>query len=923
MKRLVIVFYCLTLLIACGGGGGGGSDTAKKDDTTPPPPPAENSAPSLTVSSPASVQELSVVTVNANASDSDGQISSIDWQQTAGPTVVLTLDATAKTASFTAPQVSMSDVKKVLSFDVTATDDDGDFIKKSVSLTVEAVNAAPFFNITHDQSIGEGKLVALTANADDADGEIISYLWSTAIENNINIVNGSSKNASFQAPVVTKTTDYTFTVEATDNEGSKAFQNIVVTVNPTVQGELFYRPQAVEAAQAILAASFSHSKTAIVVEDDLLPYRVEVFDTNNSKLGEAVSLDSENFNVEVNGNLAGGFYIKSSHRSYRQKLIKDENGEVVYDEFTEEALKAFTEGGAPILEAFYVADIEAICDIESKYTCNATPFTTVISKTGRLTGSINVVDALPIVEQHLNFELTSDPFLVEQIPAGINFSAIETVIDNGNGTISWVDAVMDFLNGSRADINMITEQFIMSNETRLELTTEAGVLVNSYEIVDIEAQASFLGDDADQLIMNGLNYSWTINYPNGSIEQGCNGLNTNAISFKAPAVLQKDFIFVSVTVNSGDFSETKSITVVVDPAPAPENTAPAIEQMQDMIVSSGDTVDLAAVVSDGEDFSCNITHSWTQISGPTVTLSNENAASPSFVAPNTADEVIALTFELSVTDSGDQTISTPVDIYVTKQVNVGNFALNDTGVTKCANYAFGSLNTAGHDNQIDCENNDNLLPLPQMQDAMVGRDANQNSNADGSAGFSFTKIAADGSELDHDASQWTCVVDNVTGLMWENKSTEESLQNKNMVFTHFNSDQSTNAGMQGIEQSEYCQEAETCFNSESFVEAVNSQEQSLCGYSDWRLPTRMELHSLVDYSGGTSKNGKPRIVEQFFPNTVLEHYMTSSHAGEKRTPDLYENRKLWVVSFIDGQLALWNTTYNVTDSRLPIRLVRK
>lgn len=79
--------------------------------------------------------------------------------------------------------------------------------------------------------------------------------------------------------------------------------------------------------------------------------------------------------------------------------------------------------------------------------------------------------------------------------------------------------------------------------------------------------------------------------------------------------------------------------------------------------------------------------------------------------------------------------------------------LNDTGIDWCAD---------ADTNRLDCP----LAGYPG-QDGDNGRDVTDIDANDGRAGFSFTKLDAAGNDLPADATDWTCVRDNVTGALWE------------------------------------------------------------------------------------------------------------------------------------------------------------
>ena len=149
----------------------------------------------------------------------------------------------------------------------------------------------------------------------------------------------------------------------------------------------------------------------------------------------------------------------------------------------------------------------------------------------------------------------------------------------------------------------------------------------------------------------------------------------------------------------------------------------------------------------------------------------------------------------------------------------------------------------------------------------------------GAKGFDYTKIANNGAALaaatalGGAASDWACTRDNITGLTWEIKaSSAMSLRYQGSTYTWYNPLALTNGGDAGtLNGSATCLNVAplTNCNTQDFAAAVNAGQ--LCTYSDWRLPTRRELLTLVKADGSN-----PAIDSTWFPNTPSAEFWTST-----------------------------------------------
>lgn len=189
-----------------------------------------------------------------------------------------------------------------------------------------------------------------------------------------------------------------------------------------------------------------------------------------------------------------------------------------------------------------------------------------------------------------------------------------------------------------------------------------------------------------------------------------------------------------------------------------------------------------------------------------------------------------------------QTISTPQPI-------AGTGKINDTGITQCMykEYHF-----------TDCSSTDMGDLSGLNQDGEVGRDFLASKGqlqkiGSGDSGFDFTKISATGQKLPANASEWSCVKDNHTGLLWEVKTDDGGLHDKDNNFFWYNTDTSSNGGSEGYENGGK--------NTQTYTKTIN--QQALCGYNNWRLPSRQELHGIINI--GNLVKYKPAIDPIYFP----------------------------------------------------------
>lgn len=173
--------------------------------------------------------------------------------------------------------------------------------------------------------------------------------------------------------------------------------------------------------------------------------------------------------------------------------------------------------------------------------------------------------------------------------------------------------------------------------------------------------------------------------------------------------------------------------------------------------------------------------------------------------------------------------------------------------------------------------------------------------------FPYTKISNSGAVLPDTAAlggganDWACTKDNKTGLVWEVKTDDGGLRDRIQTYSDYFANDT------GYDASD---------NANVFVNTVNKQK--MCGASDWRLPTKEELMTLVFCSDGkydsdgsckNTSDFSSAINSTYFPNTQGEYWSSSPYAGN--------TKNAWYVSSYDG-----TSGYDNKRLKASVRLVR-
>lgn len=146
----------------------------------------------------------------------------------------------------------------------------------------------------------------------------------------------------------------------------------------------------------------------------------------------------------------------------------------------------------------------------------------------------------------------------------------------------------------------------------------------------------------------------------------------------------------------------------------------------------------------------------------------------------------------------------------------------------------------------------------------------------------MTKLDSNGSELLNDAAVWSCVRDNRTGLVWENKTNDGGV--------HDQSNQYRWGGYTAVNRAVTPRFG--AYEDDWNILITASNDNFFCGVDDWRIPSRREFRSIVDYH-----LYDPALSVSYFPN------LPTSAAGMRywtNLPHATDSGSAWVIGFLSG-----------------------
>lgn len=622
---------------------------------SPTATPVPNTAPTAIASiSPVAAYTGDIITLDGSASHPNGNTpTTLDyvWQQTAPASGISLVNNMAVITTFAAPApspgTSMLATFQLKVTDPTVSGGNKNTVSAPVSTTIYAL---PVANAGTDQTISiretEQKTLSLSGSGTISTGAI-TYSWTQASSPAVtwltaqNIANPSFTTVGVASPGTT----LTFNLVVSDGTRSSVADPVGVALNTADNN-----------VPVATAGALVDTNTVFYPSVDIPRFEV---DEKTAVTLYGAGSDADNDNFTYNWTLATGSVDDLSGTNTVSPTFTAPNV-ASGQQFVDLTFKlVLNDGFSNSVPSYITVRVLNTNDPPSAVAKAGTTLETLSAESVSVNENDNVLlDGNSSTDQNVGDMLT---YSWTQIGAS---NIVITGADTPNA--SFKAPLVPKAGDTFAFKLTVTDQDGASSESYISVVVgdvnhqplaDAGADANAPARTDVYLDGSNSGDtDGDN-----LTYSWT---QTGGTTVVLNDANSATPSFTAPIVgtSGEDLTF-EVTVDDGagyaNSSATDSVTIHVTYVnqPPTANAGPGQTQDENTVVT------LDGSGSSDPDMN-DLTYLWSQISGPTVTLSGASTANPTFTAPEVTRDEADIVVELSVDDMYGGTSTTNVTIHI-------------------------------------------------------------------------------------------------------------------------------------------------------------------------------------------------------------------------------------------------------------------
>jgi hypothetical protein len=562
------------------------------------------------------------VTLLGVGHDIDNDDLKFAWKQVSGETVQLS-SYTSETPSFVAPEVENGKVK-ILVFELTVTDPYGGSNTDVLRITVMPRNQPPTADAGPDQTVEKGTVVRLQGDGSDPDGDALMFRWSQLDGPLVTLDDATSRSPSFDTSEISRSSA-TVRFQLTVSDGFGGLARDSVTIRVTAE-----RP-------TLITANAGPDQT--VNEGD----NVRLNGSCDDKLDRPVTATWSQ--------TLGPFARLSSTSALDPVFVAPEipNGPIVPTAFR---LTCYVEGAGTATDLVIIR----VKPVNDAPTADAGPDkNTLPNRLVYLTGSGTDPDGDIL---RYAWKQTSGPEVQMQNANRAEAKFIAPRVSGGASlSLEFELTVTDPSGASASDSAKVT---VMSDNVRA--SADAGL----DQTVDEQTSVTLFGSgiDPDSSV---LTYTWK---QIGGEAVTLSSTDVAQPTFTAPVVANGQIKVLVFELRVADESgyPGKDITKVTV---LPVNVPPVVDAGDAQTVEIGETVTLVGTAHD--DDNDPLTYLWTQVGGPSVTLSTTTDLTTTFTAPKTT-ETTQYTFQLIANDGQSDSEPSTVTITVNGEATKALFA---------------------------------------------------------------------------------------------------------------------------------------------------------------------------------------------------------------------------------------------------------